>query len=414
MAWSRMAVLAVHALLLSAGPLSTCRVEAAAAAASAGGSGWSALSTVVMAARPHNGNLDLDLPHPTTSTTAPRKGNRLFRRRRDGAEGRPHSCGAKEELDRWRFQSVGRRKADNAPTTKDRNINMHRSSSNGSSNRRSWLGWVHAKRSSSTPAKGGAALSRKVLGVKEAVAATGLVGSRIAPSLDVSRQQQQEQQLRDGLAAGWMKRFQRARTRATSSSSSVQEQQQQGQGQGQQEGPIHTKVAAMRSTGTRARPQAGSAPSVVPAEAAVLAETSSVVADAAASPSPVPSYLQWPSKSKSAAATAAATASRVGERENGEEAGGGGADGRMRNKKKTLGVGVGSRTGRPRSRASGEAKGEGEGSLGAATSSRGGGGPGAVSLTFKEAMFAGAISRSIAQVRYNATAIAVDASCDIL
>eukprot|EP00904_Undaria_pinnatifida_P012332 jgi/Undpi1/8229/HiC_scaffold_25.g10699.m1 len=38
-----------------------------------------------------------------------------------------------------------------------------------------------------------------------------------------------------------------------------------------------------------------------------------------------------------------------------------------------------------------------KGSLGAAKASRGGGGAGAVSLTFKEAMFAGAVSRSLAQ-----------------
>lgn len=368
--WSRMAILAVHALLLSAGPLSTCHVEAAAAgaAANAGWPGWSALSSVV-AALPHNNR---NLPTHPSSTAASPKRNKLFQGQKDETKG-CHSCNTKrssmeEELGRWHVPGGGRRKA-NMNATK-RNM---RPSSSSSNNSRSWLGWVHAKQSSTLP-KEGTALPRKVLGVKGAAATTGVVGSGVGPYFDVSRQK-----LREGGAARWLKRLQRTRARATSSS--VRQEQ------GQQKGAARTKAAAVR--GTRTPSQGSLAPSVVPAAAMAA---SSAVADTAARSSPVPSYLQWPSISKGAAAV---------ERKDEEEAGG--AGGRTRNNE-SLPFGAGSRAGRSRSRSSdaestAAPSGEGDG-LGAAKSSRGGGGPGAVSLTFKEAMFAGAISRSIAQVRY--------------
>lgn len=142
---------------------------------------------------------------------------------------------------------------------------------------------------------------------------------------------------------------------------------------------MYSRAAAVINTAMRM-------PSVATSAAGVTALGSAV--SAAASPAPVPSYLQWPSKLKDAAELA----------EISEE----GTDRRQPKRNTKKGLSVGAASGAGLSSSGGEATtttASDEGSLGAAKSSRGGGGAAAVSLSFKEAMFAGAVSRSIAQVR---------------
>ncbi|CAM9400155.1 unnamed protein product [Ectocarpus sp. 4 AP-2014] len=118
-------------------------------------------------------------------------------------------------------------------------------------------------------------------------------------------------------------------------------------------------------------------PPVTPAVAGVATAGS-----AAASPSPVPSYLRWPSK----------TAAEPNQQGDDVE-----ADGQNRDNI-ALPRSTRRAAGKSNDVATKPSPGEEEGSLGAAKASRGGGsGSASVSLTFTEAMLAGAISRSIAQ-----------------
>lgn len=201
---------------------------------------------------------------------------------------------------------------------------------------------------------------RNALGIRAAVAAAE--GGTTAGT---------REQERVGIRAGLTNRFRRASTASCDETVHHQEEQQPNH-----QDSVYSRAAAIINTAMRMPSVAGSAAGVTDAGAA---------AAAVASPAPVPSYLQWPSKIEDAAEPENEGADRRN---------------RKRNTKKELPLGVGSRAGL--SGANGEDTTTGsdeEGSLGAAKSSRGGGGAAAVSLSFREAMFAGAVSRSIAQVR---------------
>lgn len=289
--------------------------------------------------RPHNPTRH---PAPTTTTATPN--GKLFGRHRDEAHG-DHACKTKRSSGEERGRRSKSGDAAAGRTTADRNM-WHT---------RRLFGCVQAEQAKE-PRKG--ALARNVLGIREAVAATG-GGAAAAGTRDAAR---------GDSGTGWAKRFQRS---STASSDETGERQRRPQ----QENSVYSRAAAIVNTAMRMPSAASSAAGVATAGAAVTA---------AASPAPVPSYLQWPSKSKDAA-----------EPKNGEE---GGDHRKTRSTKKELSLGVGSRAGQSGSSGEAATTTSDEGSLGAVKSSRGGGGGGAVSLSFKEAMFAGAVSRSIAQV----------------
>ena len=348
---SRMATLAVNALLLGSGP-SGCRAAAAASA----GAGWSNPRASVLrvlssaAALPHN------LGRATqASPAAAAGGGGLFGRHSGGAQ-EAHACETKlssGEEARWRRARRGGAGA--------ADVNMHTRVAGRCARRGIGrpAGMARAEEAE-RPRKGG--FLRRVLGVRVALAATG--GEQAGGAEEAAVRGS------DSVGGGmgqWVKRLQ-GRSTASCEQTAQEQQLQQPRRQRQEGGSVYTRTAAVLTAAVRMPSSAGSV-----AAAAVSATPS---------PSPVPSYLRWP---ESAA-----------EPEDAES-----ADFRdKKHSRKALPLGVGGRAGRPSSGKEAAATSpEKEGSLEAAKSSRGGGGAGAVSLTFKEAMFAGAVSRSIAQVR---------------
>lgn len=195
-----------------------------------------------------------------------------------------------------------------------------------------------------------------------------------------SAAQQQQRRVR---GVGWVKRFPPSRTATSTDENIIQHREDR-----QQQRPILSRMVAMVNGMSKATSRAGStAPGAPGADSPGQTTT-----DTVAAPCPRRSYLEWSSK-------------RNGLTDDDQSASGK-PDTRRRKNEAVLAMGMGSRaapvdsSGDSGSAPSGEKGKEGEeGSLEAAKTSRGGGGAGAVSLTFKEAMFAGAISRSIAQVR---------------
>ena len=349
---SRMATLAVNALLLSAGP-PACRTVAAVSA----GAGWSdpgaSVWRSVASLRPHN-----PTRHAASTTAAAPKGA-LFGRHRDDAQG-DGACKSKRSTGEEPRRRAKRGEGAAGHTATDRN--MYHSS------RRRWFGWVQGEQQQAKEPQEGP-VWRNVLGIKAAVAAAAAAaeGGAATGTREAAR--------------GGTNRFRRASTASCDEPVQRRQQQQQQQHRRQEEeDSVYSRAAAIVNTAMRMPSAASSAAGVTAAGAAVSAA-------AAASPAPVPSYLQWrPSNVKDAAEPESS-----------------GAGGDLREKrsstKKELSLGVGSRAGRSGSSSEATTTGSDEGSLGAAKSSRGGGGAGAVSLSFREAMFAGAVSRSIAQAR---------------
>lgn len=339
---SRMATLAVNALLLGSGQ-SSFRAGAAAAAAASAGAGWSDPGASVLRAL----SSAAALPHNLGRRSAPASPAGGLFGRHSGGTREAHACC---ETERSSGEGVRKRsrRGDAAAGRATRNENMH---ARAGRLRRRAAGAALTEQAEQQR-KGG--FLRGVLGIREALAATG--------GEEAGGVQEAIGDNGSGGVGQWVKRLQ-----GRSTASCDREPRQHHPRQQQREGSVYTRTAAVINAAIRMPSAAGSA--------------AAVTATPSPSPSPVPSYLRW----KDAA-----------EPEDSES----GDLQQQKPNKKALPLGVGSRVARPgSSKEAAAASSEEEGSLEAAKSSRGGGGAGAISLSFKEAMFAGAVSRSIAQVR---------------
>eukprot|EP00903_Cladosiphon_okamuranus_P012134 g11383.t1 len=329
-----MATLAVNALLLGAGPPARRTVAASA------GAGWSDPGACVWRSVASLRPYDPATSHAASTTTASPKG-KLFGRHRDDAQpdgARKSRRSSGGEPRRGHTRGVG---AAAGRTATEQNMLYHHT--------RRWLGWVQGEHKAEEDKKGG--LWRSVIGIRAAVAAAVEGGAAAT-----------KEEERAGSRAGLGNRFWCASTASCDGTVRPHERQPKHQDS------VCSRAAAIINTALRM-------PSVGGSAAGVGVTAVGAAAAAVASPAPVPSYLQWPSKTKNAAEPA-------------DEG---------RNAKKNLSSGVGSRAGGSGSNGEATTTESDEGSLGAAKSSRGGGGGAAVSLSFREAMFAGAVSRSVAQ-----------------
>lgn len=352
---SGMALVAVNALLLSA---LSCQTAAAAGSASAsaasngqttGPGGHMITLGRSVAAVPHSSLAAAGAPRRLSI----RKGRRIDRHCRHGKE---DGDGEKKRSAIDRLFIFSRR-------GEPRDTESATSTSTSNRNDRSCRGtgqivlpmWVHSRRV--TPPKQHS-LWPRVSEVREALASSA--GSKTA-----SRRQKQQTQQEEGW--GWK---QLLRNRDACSSKA----------KGERHGSASTKSAAMISTAvetpsTPAKPLPSTKAAAAPMAAAAGGAVALAKSDEEPSPSPVPSYLQWSDVTPD-------TAEPIDQGEN------------TRFRKLAQSLGRGSRGGRADSGGEAEAS-SNQGTLGAAKSSRGG--AGTVSLTFKEAMFAGAVSRSVAQ-----------------
>ena len=394
---SRMALLAVNALLL--GTTSNCGVTAAVVAAVPS---WDAGGHMMSL-----GRSIATLPR-TLTAASPRRGGRIeprgkLGRRRDdesdetGCDCKPNRSagqGSRTALHGKRQHAASSAATPTTTTTnRDRHVLLSRRLLDGS------RGTPPQKES----------MWRKVLVPRASAAAAAAVAASSAGNGAISQQQQQpqrEQQPSLGSKAFSLRRLRKRGGAISSSAGPDDRSQQQHKGaqqqQQQQQNQHNDKQGSPSvSTTTTAAATAASRPAILASDlAAARAVTASTsTAAASASLSPTPSYLRWP-KSTDTRQTTGSKPNRQLDRET-----------RLRKKgQQLLSLGAGSRNGRTDSERVDSARtssvtisGAGgsnsveKGSLGAAKASRGGGGASAVSLTFKEAMFAGAVSRSLAQ-----------------
>ncbi len=344
---SRMATLAVNALLLGSGRPS-CRAAAAAASA---GAGWSDPGASVLRALSSAAALPHDLGRRSAPSSPAAGDGGLFGRHSGGAQESHAPCETKRPSGEQVRRRSWRGRAAAGSAARNETKNMHARA--GRPGRRP-AGAGRAEQAE-RQRKGG--LLRGVLGVRAASAATG------GEEAGGARETFGGSSGGGGGVRQWMERL----GRSTASCDREQHQQHHPRQQ-QREGSVYTRTAAVINAAIRMPSAAGSA--------------AAVAAAPPTSPSPVPSYLRW----RDAAGPEDSESDDVQQ---------------QKPNKKELPLGVGSRAGRPSSskEAAAAPSAEEEGSLEAAKTSRGGGGAGAVSLSFKEAMFAGAVSRSIAQVR---------------
>ncbi|CAM9516031.1 unnamed protein product [Scytosiphon promiscuus] len=359
---ARMATLAVHALLLSVGAR-TCRTAVAAAAAaaptlvSAGGAGH---DNVFAALRSAVGSRPFYHSSPTSAATASH--GHPSRRHRDETDGK--GVGESKQMFsqglRRRSQREGRQESSLGSSRAEKI--MH--SPQADSERPAPLNMQR--------------LWRQLAGVREAQAA-GAGGWEGGGRRLMEGGASQEQRRVRGV--GWVKRISRTGTSTSTSSETADGEDPQ-----ELRGSVYTRTAAMIDSMVKAPSETGRT-----APGTGTSAATSKAAEAGASLSPGRSYLEWTSKEDVAMGPVESSGyDQVGKRK--------------RNKNSLLSSGVGNREAgagaggdSSSTPTAGKGEDEEEGSLGAAKSSRGGGGAGAVSLSFKEAMFAGAISRSIAQ-----------------
>lgn len=349
-----MALLAVNALLLST---LSCRVAATMSREASGPAGRVVALGRSIVTLPSRRLVAGDAVPPRVRARCAGEPGKLLGRRRNSDSVAEVSCKEAKGSAGNRIRGLAKRRAGQAvhdasitSTIDGSNNNGGRSSSSSSGNRSSMSHaglllpmWIHTRQEGVKPSAKDEFV-RIVSGVREAVGWAGKGGGET---------------LQQGGGLGTSRR-RRQRVGANSNKDGRETQQ--------------------RPRG--ARPSTGASPAVETPPRTVTSTSSASSADATAAvtdatavvvpAAPVPSYLRWTSRGD------------TGSNLSGEQKGGG-------KRGKVLSMGKGNRG----EGSDEETAASSGGSLGTAKSSRGGGG--SVSLTFGEAMFAGAISRSIAQ-----------------